>query len=515
MKANVCAMRLSIAADHIDQALKACTSIAEKTKIAKSYPELLRAGIKFLTFNQSPPDHVTMMSRLMKCHCDFSRAGMRRLHNPNRYRIDGRVVVDATTVLFDAVSTVSNCLILALADLTQHKFRTAHVNSHEKPWPEGPEDLLPPGPKDSLVGLELWVAADPPALGYIIFKLAGHLAMFYVPFAREIFQSPHFTFALVRPVNHLEEAVKFYDEGDSSPLARTHFFAHPVMAILEFWQNLLHCDAPQFNIMIAMGGNWMSPILARLTSILSTLPPEWNKIRIFMWYLTAYGNAEVDRETGVVTVKFERELMPELPNFGSLENAFDEMVQARKMGCWNITCSLAFDAIHSRLCSKCNLIRFCGKKVDILSFPPFLFTHLREILLQCQTEAWKCATLPHKSVCTKIHSLKEALGADDWSLLWTPDYTYAQFQALCKLKRIDTNIVVRIGSTISGLCIRKSAFLDDSKKAGASQIDRLRRAEQEKLALQKLQDLKDSLGDQSTTWDQEHGFSMMSRDAYH
>jgi len=373
MKANVCAIRLSIAADRIDRALESCTSISEKTKIAKSYPELLRAGIKFLTFKQSPPDHVAMVNRLVTCHCDFGQIGMKNLHKPNRYRIDGRVQVNTTILVFDAVTTVSNCLILALADLTQHKFRSGNANTHEQPWPQGPEDLLPPGPKHSLVGLEHWVAAAP--LGYVVFKLAGYLAKFYVPFAREVFQSPRFTIALARPVEHLEEAVKFYDEGDSSPLARAHFFTYPVVAIFEFLENLLYCDTPQFNIMIIARGSWISPILARLTTIMSTLPREWSKTRAFVQFLTTYANAEVDPVTGVATIKFERELMTELLSFDELENAFNVMVDARKMGCWNITCPSALDTIHSRLCSKCNLIRFCGEKASVLSsFLSYLLT---------------------------------------------------------------------------------------------------------------------------------------------
>ncbi|KAF8953129.1 hypothetical protein BDZ97DRAFT_1873937 [Flammula alnicola] len=474
-KANVCAIRLSLAADRIDQALEACTSISEKTKIVKSYPELLRAGIKFLTFKQPPANHVTMVNHLTTCRCDFGQTGMRRLHKPSRYRIDGRVRVDGVTLIFDAVATVSNCLILSLADLTQHKFRTGNANTGEQRWPQRPEDLLPNGPKDSLVGLEHWVAT--PRLGYIIFKLAGRLALFYVPFAREVFQSPNFTFALARPVQHLEEAVKFYGEGDSSQLARTHFFTYPVMTIFEFFDNLVHSETRQFNIMITARGSWISPVLARLTTILSTLPLEWSKTRSLLQHLTAYANADVDPVIGVATIKFERELMTELQYFDELETAFDAMVEARKMGCWNITCSSVLEVIHSRLCSKCNLIRFCGEK--------------------CQKEAWKRAPLPHKSLCAKIHSLKESLGADDWSLLWTLDFTYAQFQVMCKAKAVDTEVVKAIGNILSALKFRRRVFLDDSENAGASQIDRLLRAERQKLALQKLEDLRDSLGDQS------------------
>jgi hypothetical protein len=99
--------------------------------------------------------------------------------------------------------------------------------------------------------------------------------------------------------------------------------------------------------------------------------------------------------------------------------------------------------------------------------------------------------------------------------MWSPDYTYAQFQVACRVKRVDTNIVVKIGRTISALRIRKSVFLEDSKRAGASQIDRLTRAEQEKSAIQKSKDLKDSLGDRLTILDREQAFSSMSGDAYH
>jgi len=511
MKANVCAIRLSVAADRIDQALETCSSVAEKIKMAKSYPELLRAGIKFLTFKQPPPDYTAMLNHLMSCHCDFGQTGMRRFHKPNRYRIDGQVRVNMIALVFDAVATVSNCLILALADLTQHKFRAENANTREQPWPQGPEDLLPPGSKDALVGLDNWLAVA--GLGYIVFKLAGCLAMFYVPFAQEIFQSP---LLLARPLGHLEKAIKFYDDGDSSPVAHTHFFSHPVMTIFEFWENISKCDTPQFNTMFAFRGRSLSPVLARLTTILSTLPQEWSKTRTFAQFLTAYANAEVDPVTGAALIKFERsKLLAESPHRDLLEDAFTAMVDARKMGCCNITCPSTPNAIHSRLCSKCNLIRFCGEKARFLSFLPFPFTYRRENLLQCQKEAWKSATLPHKSVCAKIHSLKEMIGADEWLLLWTPDYTYAQFRVMCRVKRVDTDVIRGIERTISALRRHKSAFLEDLKRAGASQIERLIKAEQDKFTLQVSKDLKDRFGDQLTTMNREQCFSMMSQDAYH
>ena len=499
MKANVCAIRLGIAADRIDQALEACTSLAEKTKIAKSYPEFLRAGIKFLTSK----DHEVTMNRLTRCNCDFGKTGMKRLHKSSGPRFDGQVQVNTTTLVFDAVAAVSNCLILALTDLTQHKFRSGNANNGEKLWPQGPEDLLPRGPKDSVVALEHWVAAPPH--GHIVFKLAGHLATFFVPFAREVFQSPHFSFALARPIKHLEEAVKIYNGGDSSLLARTYFFTYPILTIFGFWEILVQCDTPQFNLMITARGSWISPILAQLITILSPIRDSmWREILVFVRYLAAYAEPEIDPVTGLAMVTLERG--QDLPPLDQLESALSVMVDTRKLGCWNITCSSAPDVIHSRLCSKCNLIRFCGEKASFLSFLPFPFTDRRENL-QCQKEAWKCATLPHKSVCVKIHSLKEALGADDWSLLWTPDYTYGQFQVTCMVKKVDIHMVKRIGSTLIALRFYKNAFnVDESKRVGAS-------AELEKLAFQNSKGLKEIDEDQLKL-DRENLFLRLSKDAY-
>ncbi|KAG5649902.1 hypothetical protein H0H81_001546 [Sphagnurus paluster] len=215
-KSDVCALRLGVASDIIDQAFKACTSIAEKMKLAKSYPELLRSGIKFLTLKQEPPAHVAMINWLIECSCDFRQTGTRKLHKSSRYRPDGQIQIDAMTLVFDAVSTVSNCLVFALADLTQHKFRNANTNeAGDLNWPQDPEDLLPLGPKDSLVGLKLWVAAAP--LGYIIFKLIGHLSLFYAPFAQEVFKSPNFTMPLARPSNTSKRPSSFTREAIHLP----------------------------------------------------------------------------------------------------------------------------------------------------------------------------------------------------------------------------------------------------------------------------------------------------------
>ncbi|CAA7263664.1 unnamed protein product [Cyclocybe aegerita] len=305
-KTNVCAVGLGLAADRINIALEGCTTIAARIKIVKAYPQLLRAGIKFLTFNQPLPGHVAMVNHLNTCRCDLWCSTAKRNHQPSRPRPDGQVKVHNIDLLFDAVIAVSNCLILALSDRTQHKFDTGNVDNGEKHWPQGPDDLLPKGPKDAVLGLELWVANV--SYGDVIFKLAGCLALFYDPFAREVLQYLHFRFTLARPFGHLEHAIKFYNEGDPSPLARTLFFQYSVTTIFDFFDNLISCDTVRFNILLMARGREVgaSPVLARLTTISSTLPPqEWRKTCRLVHFMGAYINADMDPTTGVRLVKFE------------------------------------------------------------------------------------------------------------------------------------------------------------------------------------------------------------------
>jgi len=73
--------------------------------------------------------------------------------------------------------------------------------------------------------------------------------------------------------------------------------------------------------------------------------------------------------------------------------------------------------------------------------------------------------MPHKAVCTQIYSLKEALGGADWSLMLAPDFTYAQFQALCRRKNVDTEVVRVIASAVSAAWVSRSAFMEDLTKA--------------------------------------------------
>lgn len=364
-----CIIRMSVCAGRIDQELDACTSIAAKTKLAKSHPEFLRAGIKFLTFNQPWKEHRAMVERLaaVVCGCNFRQARMDAFHTfcrkPAKFPV---------TAIFETVTTICNFLILALADLTQHQFRNANA-SGDKNWPQGPDDLLPSGLEGSVYGLRHWVTFPPD--GFIVFKLIGSLALFYAPFTREVLHTENGSHLFVLPFMHLQAATKFYNEGDSSPSARARLFTNPVKTVIEYFGTLQRCDTPQFNLTILPHKEMVSLILTRLSPILSTLPAEWSTYRLIVNFMLSWAEATVDRAAGLFNVKFERHTFTEeIESSDPLRRAFEQFTFARKMGCLSITCSSADEAIHSRLCSKCNLVRFCGEKVR-LTCHPSEFTH--------------------------------------------------------------------------------------------------------------------------------------------
>lgn len=134
-------------------------------------------------------------------------------------------------------------------------------------------------------------------------------------------------------------------------------------------------------------------------------------------------------------------------------------------------------------------------ELSLLAF--FLFVHSRNsqtnhIFVQCQKEAWNCATLPHKPLCAKIHYVKESIGPDNWSLLWTPDVTYAQFQDMCKANKVDTKILQDIPLMLASLASAKSTLRDS--EIGGLQMNEFGLGSEHVNLVQMLNTLKDRTG---------------------
>jgi len=176
---------------------------------------------------------------------------------------------------------------------------------------------------------------------------------------------------MFRPCQYLESAITFYQKGDSSPVVREQSFTLCIKTIFRFFDYLFEIDIHQFHVMIMSCGGLLKPILTPLTTILSILPPEWCEIRAFVSHITSNVYAEADPATGIMIAKYDfSQLFEAAGQLDVLEEAFRRMGNTRKQGCWNVQCPSGTEAIHSRLCSKCSLIRFCGEKVCVNTFVP-------------------------------------------------------------------------------------------------------------------------------------------------
>lgn len=132
---------------------------------------------------------------------------------------------------------------------------------------------------------------------------------------------------------------------------------------------------------------------------------------------------------------------------------------------------------------------------------------------QCQKEAWKCNSFPHKSLCAKIKNLRASFG-DDWRLLWSPDFTYTQFETLCKLKVVDLQVLGAVAQTIKAVHVQQKMFQEDAERAAASQISRLFMAEQQKEAWRRMDALKTRMGSDIAVVTRDNSLSMIYPDAY-
>ncbi|KAF4618340.1 hypothetical protein D9613_011698 [Agrocybe pediades] len=440
MPPNICCVRISIAADRIDQELDAQPTLVERIKFAKSLPQFLRTGIRFLTMHHAPKPHIEMINKqFVSCRCNLKDPAVLRQHTPSRPRPDGRAYerVDALSLLYDVINTICGCITLAVSDRAKHHFRSSSTNGI-KNWPRDPNDLLPAGPENTIKALSLWTQAPP--LGYSIFTLAGSLALFYSQFAKDLLASRNHIFALALPIKHIREAIAFYDKSIApnkfDPFIPSHVssFQKPLTAVFGLFDDLKRTITFEFTIMVTDHGHWFTDSLTRLAAILPTIPGEWSKKLLAQThFLTPMSICRANPILGL-TLGAQQWLTPAA---NTPERAFEHIVSVRKVGCLNIKCTTAEEAIHLKNCKQCELMRFCNEK--------------------CYKEAWRSLDLPHKAICPEMDHLKKSLG-EDWDSLFTPGYTFRQFQALCREKNVDMDLVQKVGNSIGALKGAKMRF---------------------------------------------------------
>ncbi|KAF6751413.1 hypothetical protein DFP72DRAFT_907519 [Ephemerocybe angulata] len=459
---TICARRMYVAGKRLMHgmfSLGPSASMTERHNFVRSYPRLLRAGIRFLTMKQTQKSHADMVVRLVHCQCEELAHGtgpeavtrMKRLHNMEKELPPDMYIYDNITSLRSAVNTVAVVIQAALSGLKKtHKFYAPVPGKGEddQPWPLSVEDLFPHGLQGSAQGLETWSEWEDLS-GSLIFELTRALVESYPPFAIALIQPPHYNFAINRPLGHLTAAMNYYEEQPThADNCSIMLFKDAVKNVFNFLQLFVLEDPSQafFGMMAAKVGE-ITPVFDRLSNIIASILPsvdapedrdDLSEILLAMDVLLKVGNKRLRPAEG----------LGEDP----VKDALREMIIVRKGGCTNLRCLKKSDSANSRLCSKCDLMRYCGP--------------------ECQKEAWKSTIFPHKKLCTMVHTFKRSLTSETWTSLWDDDML--NLRRFCSTpntdgRLIDKELVSAIGKTLAEMKGLKALY--DEMGMGKSEAD--------------------------------------------
>lgn len=474
MSKNVCAVTMGVSALRIEEELERHVSATAKARFINAHPDLLRAGMHFLTASAGMAENfLDLKAHLYKCKCEDTDDFIDLHFVVNWFRDLPEGVTKenfdfGSLLLYAAVNIISNCLFLSLSRLAQHKYRSETSedsgDGRASKWPQGPNDLFPNGLAQSYNGLEGWVM-DPEALqaqhyweGYVpveynIYQLIGQLVAYHEPFAFSLLNFPKISILFVGMTVCLQQAGLLHKTG------KLKAFERVLRVVLDFYDAIEDYDHIQFQAIMEHPGKMLQNWWIELNDILASRS-QWNKLHRRVYRLAVfaqYGMCDelrLARPTGPALDNFI--VKPKLTEVDRLEDAFNTMVRTRKAGCLNPQCTPSTRAVQTRLCSKCKVVRYCGEKVrsEPLGFCRRIYDPLTS--LQCQRQAWKAPKVPHKDLCAKIEALKDTIGDADWERMWRPGFTFAAFHSMVKGNSSVVDLVQSIGVTLSKVIVQKN-----------------------------------------------------------
>ncbi|KAJ3538246.1 hypothetical protein NMY22_g5245 [Coprinellus aureogranulatus] len=415
-----CKTQLRMAVSQIEEAYDVSNEVLVY-KLGRAHPELLRAGMKFLTTKRSPAEHKAMLKHLVfrpcSCHCCVVAARV------------GFSLDDGMAIMEQTVRVMVNLLNGQIDKLHQHKFRSAHT---DKPadaqfWPQGPNDLLPSGVKDSIDAFIQWANGDvdcDPA----IFTLVGKLSTFYEPFAKAVL-APPFSLALKAPIQSLERAMKRKPNPTLTPQENAALFVRDARGVTSLFNSFYIAGKDAFDDGLFPMGEWAFPIFYRAEKHLLSLPIPKESYRDVLRRLGDYVGLYHMSKPASSGEGFDFQKWFNPDGIDELEEAFHAMGIAKKGMCWNAQCPSSGTGVRARFCSQCKFIRYCSE--------------------ECQREAWKSKMAPHKPLCLAICSLKQQIGPKGWDEMWSPGFGYERFKALCGKQQVDMQLVKAVGNGLS------------------------------------------------------------------
>ncbi|KAF6743040.1 hypothetical protein DFP72DRAFT_152118 [Ephemerocybe angulata] len=354
-------------------------------RLVESYPEVIRATVKFVTKKRTPAEHTSMMDGLSVCRCDYSNPLEYAKMHDSFHRGSRDLLPGKWSFVYSAIGSLTGMMTLSLNGLTRGRYRKAKpgIPARNQAWPQDRDDLLPYGFADSVDGLDLW--ADHQYYGYLILNFAGAIVHCEPAFTGEIMsRGPNFTLGVHRQAQHLTTILDKYDIAMQFPArlqeSNEAWFSEPLTYIFGFTSSLKLGGVDRYKKMLVTGGKaLLRPVLVRALVTLSLPNTQSRYMEQFSYVnsLLAYINERPqDALWSVTTLQ------------APINEYFYILRNACLGGCMNIGCRTP-DA-EPKKCANCEMIKYCGKK--------------------CQAEAWNHPTHPHKGLCRKIKSLKEQLG---------------------------------------------------------------------------------------------------------
>lgn len=361
VKSGICASRMRVAVVRVEDELVARESMNDKVKFAKSIPKLLRSSIRFLTRPLPRAEYVAMIDYVLRCRCNRNDPKIRALHHPGLHSPDGSICSEDMISLRTTVQIIVQLIGFALSGMTKNKFRSLEGSLSEssiKPWPYDVDDLLPYGLKDSIAALTLW---ERQAGGFHIFRLATSLGTFYQPFMDALVRDPKYEFALLRPLSMVSDALGWFEADPAKYSTQEgnadNIVCDPIDIAFDLWFNLYSTVLFIRGIMAL--SSTIIPVMERLRRVLPSFPATdyWkDRIKAGCETMLSIAKGDVDdRQEQATAPASEHE---------RIKDAVQEMSWARKGGCYHVHCPQNLDTAYARLCSKCDVVRYCTEEVS-------------------------------------------------------------------------------------------------------------------------------------------------------
>jgi hypothetical protein len=219
----------------------------------------------------------------------------------------------------------------------------------------------------------MWLSGAP--FGHHVFNLIGAFAKFHAPFATHLVTSKGIR-VLERAAQYLTRAVEFIStEQSKEEWMRRLRFDLPVKEIIQLFCSMTECDRAQTFYRFVAFGERLAPVLQAVKNILAKMGHGQHDLLEFLNFYLAVSKADIDRKTGgVALIRMDREDFT-LSSPDRLGDLFSTMITIRQEGCKNISCANDTQVIHARLCSGCDVVRYCGPEVGSLCTCVRMNTH--------------------------------------------------------------------------------------------------------------------------------------------